>query len=985
MLKRFQDLLSVVTLTSLVFSFIVTTKGNLRTINQPAQVAAAENAPEKLSQTDYGKMSLLFEQNKGQTDRAAKFIARGSGYTLYLTETEAVFQLKTAETGRQNDSEELSGKTRIVKTKSDKLKIRFVGANQNPKMTGDAQAVTKTNYYTGKKRIENLSNYERVNYRNLYDGIDAVFYGNASNRLEYDFQIAPNADASQIQLNFDGAKTVSIDEQGNLIVKTGRTELVQQKPLAYQTIDGTRREIEVKYVIDEQSQIANRKSQIGFALATYDKTQPLTIDPALSYLTYIGGTGFDNVRDIAADAGGNAYITGQTESLNFHGQTRSDNDAEAAYVARINQNGTAFDYLTILEGNGDDAGFGIAVDAGGNAYVTGIASRYFPTTSGAFDTVHGLANAQDAFVTKLNPTGGIVYSSFLGGLDSDGGADIAVDSNGKAYVVGNTFSNSAFPLKNKYQNCGVVNVLQSFDSQDAFLTVFNAAGSDITYSSCIGNTVGVVTLSDDAAIGVALDASNNAYVTGTTKSNTFKTKNAAQDTIGGGIDAFVAKFVPTLSGDASVAYATFLGGGGTDEGLGIAVTPNGVASVTGLTGSFDFPLQNAFDSTNQINEAFVTQYATTGALANSSFLGGSDQDEGDNIAVGNGGTIYVTGSTLSNDFPLANPFQSSRRGVRDVFVTKIRFGVNSNPGVSSSSFLGGSGNDQAFGIAVRGNHIFIAGPTESNNLLTTAGAIKATSDANATNPDGFVAKILDSHKDTIGTFDPVNTIFKLRNSITSGAPDITVDRGAAGDVPVSGDFNGDGVDTVSTFNNGVWKIQNFNVIVGAYSTGPTTVNFGNAGDLPVTGDWNNDGIDTPGVYRPSVGQFFLTNALPVNNSAPNVDITVTFGVAEDLPVAGDWNADGIDSVGVFRPSVGQFFLTDDNVLTPNIDQVFNFGTNGDLPVAGDWNGDGIETVGVWRPSTTEFFLTNNNIKISNVFTFGAVTEKPVAGDWDGKP
>lgn len=975
---------SLVILAGLIVSlgFPVQTKIQAEEIKGVSETVS-ENTTE-LKKTDYGKMPLLFEQNKGQTDRAAKFVSRGAGYTLYLTETEAVFSLKVASS--ESKTESLSKDAKISeKTKSDVLKMQFVGANPKPIVSGEAQAITKTNYYTGKKRFENVPNYERVNYQNLYQGIDAVFYGNQNKQLEYDFAVAPNVDTNQIRLDFDGAENISIDDAGNLVIETQNTKLVQQKPIAFQSINGEKREVAVKYVINEQSEIPNPKSQISFTLGEYDRSQPLTIDPALSYLTYIGGTTFDNTRDIAADASGNAYITGETDSLNFHGQTRNDNDARGAYVAKLNQDGTAFDYVTILEGNGDDAGFGVAVDAGGNAYVTGIASRYFPTTSGAYDTVHGVLNGNDAFVTKLDPNGAIVYSSFLGGTDYDGGADIAVDSNGKAYVVGDTFSNSAFPLKNKYQNCGIVSPLQSFDSQDAFLTVFNSTGSDITYSSCIGNTVGVVGLSDDAAIGVALDASNNAYVTGHTKSNSFKVKNAAQSEIGGGIDAFVAKFVPTQSGDASVAYATFLGGGGTDKGFGIAVTPAGVASVTGLTGSFDFPLQNAFDATNQINEAFVTQYAVTGALINSSFLGGADQDEGDNIAVGNGGTVYVTGSTLSNDFPLANPFQATRRGVRDVFVTKIRFGAANNPGVSSSSFLGGGGNDKAFGIAVRGNHIFIAGPTESNNLLTTAGVIKTTSNANATNSDGFVAKILDSHKDTIGTFDPVNTLFKLRNSITSGAPDITVDRGAAGDLPVSGDFNGDGVDTVSTFNNGVWKILNLNVFVGGYSTGATTVNFGAAGDLPIVGDWNNDGIDTPGVYRPSAGQFFLTNALPVNNSAPNVDVTITFGVAEDLPVAGDWNADGFDSVGVFRPSAGQFFLTDDNVLTPNIDQVFNFGVAGDLPVVGDWDGNGVETVGVWRPSSTEFFLTNNNIKISNIFTFGVGNEKPVAGDWDGKP
>ena len=973
---------SLVVLTGLLVSLVLPAQTRIEASENRQLTETVLETINELKKAGYGQMPLLFEENKGQTDRAAKFVSRGSGYTLYLTEREAVIQLRIADFGFRNEFENPKTSAQRRTTKSDYLKMRFAGANPTPEISGEGAAVTKTNYYIDKKRIENLSNYERVNYKNLYEGIDAVFYGNASNRLEYDFAVAPNADPHKIALDFDGAESLSIDAQGNLVVKTENAELVQQKPVAYQEINGARRAVEVKYVINEQLQTANCKSQISFALGEYDRLRPLVIDPVLNYLTYIGGTAFDNAFDVTADANGSAFITGETASLNFHGQTRSDNDASAAYVAKINAAGTNFEYITILEGNGNDGGAGVAIDASGNAYVTGLASRFFPTTSGAFDTTHGVLNAEDAFVTKLDSSGELVYSSFLGGTDSDLGVDIAVDSSGKAYVVGNTYSNTAFPKKNQYQGCGVVSPFGSFDSQDAFLTVFNAAGSDLTYSSCIGNTVGVISLSDESAIGVALDASNNAYVTGETNSNSFKTKNAAQDEIGGGIDAFVAKFVPTQSGDASVAYATFLGGGGTDRGFGIAVTASGVASVTGITGSTNFPLQNAFDSTNQINEAFVTQYNSSGAKINSSFLGGSDQDQGFNIAVGNGGTIYVTGSTLSNDFPMAVPFQSTRRGLRDAFVAKVRFGVNNNPGVGSSSFLGGSGNDKGLGIAVRGNFIFVVGETQSNNLLTTAGVIKATSNASSSNPDGFVAKILDSRLDTIGTFDPVNTVFKLKNSLAGGAPDITVDRGVAGDVPVAGDFNGDGVDTVSTFNNGVWKITNINNIVAGFPTGPITVNFGAAGDLPVVGDWNNDGLDTPGVYRPSAGQFFLTNAAPVNNSTPNVDVTITFGIAEDLPVAGDWNSDGIDSIGVFRPSAGQFFLTDDNVLNPNIDQTFNFGTNGDLPVAGDWNGNGVDTVGVWRPSTTEFFLTNDNININNQFVFGAANERPVAGDWD---
>ncbi|HKX83652.1 MAG TPA: SBBP repeat-containing protein [Pyrinomonadaceae bacterium] len=962
---KIEGFLILLVLTGFVFSPLPTSE---------AVTAESNGQPENVPLVaDYARMPILFEHNRGQVDRDVRFISRVNGYTLYLTKDGATFALKIA--SGETPNTDGSSKFERKESMSEVLRMRFAGANENPVLDGSDEAGTRTNYYTGKRRIENVKNYRRVAYKNIYNGIDAVFYGSHSNQLEYDFIVAPNADANVIGLSFDGVRDISINDRGELVLRTESTELVQQKPVAYQEIDGIRKNVAISYKLDV-------KGQVGFTIGDYDRSAELVIDPALSYLTYIGGTAFDIVRDIAADANGNAYITGETASLNFHGLTRSDNDAEGAYVAKLNATGTAFDYITILEGNGDDDGVGVAVDASGNAYVTGVASRYFPTTAGAYDTVHGIANGDDAFVTKLNPTGEIVYSSFLGGTDSDGGADIAVDSSGKAYVVGNTYSNSAFPKKNQYQGCGIVTPFQSFDSQDAFLTVFNAAGSDITYSSCIGNTVGVIGLSDESAIGVALDASNNAYVTGLTKSNSFKVKNAAQDEIGGGTDAFVAKFIPTQSGDASVAYATFLGGGGTDRGFGIAVTGSGIASVTGITGSFDFPLQNAFDSTNQINEAFVTQYGSTGALLNSTFLGGSDQDEGDNIAVGNGGTIYVTGSTLSNDFPLAVPFQTSRRGVRDVFVTKIRFGINSNPGVSSSSYLGGNGNDKGFGIAVRGNHIFVAGPTESSNLLTTSGVVKATSNASASNSDGFVARILDSRKDTIGTFDPVDTSFDLKNTLAGGVADIIVNRGVAGDVGVAGDFNGDGIDTVSTFNNGVWKISNANVTVSGYPVAPVTVNFGQAGDLPIVGDWNNDGIETPGVYRPSVGQFFLTNSIILN--AP-VDVTVVFGVGEDLPISGDWNADGFDSVGVFRPSVGQFFLTDDNVLAPNIDQTIFFGTNGDLPTAGDWDGNGVDTVGVWRTSTAEFFLTNDNINISNQFVFGAIGDRPVAGDWDGKP
>lgn len=967
MFRMFQSLVLMVALTSLVFSFVAI--GGRRV--QAESIQSGPIDTNGSARTDYGKMPLLFEMNKGQTDKRAKFLSRGTGYTLYLADNEAIFSLKVpSQESKVEDQLENPKSAKHEKTRSDVLKMQFVGANANPTVEGETEAVTKTNYYIGKKRFENLPNYKRVNYKSLYNGIDAVFYGNQNNQLEYDFVVALNADANQIKLNFDGAENVSVDANGNLVIKTANTELVQQKPFAYQEIDGQKREVTSRYVVSEDN-------TVKFELGEYDTSQTLVIDPTLLYSTYLGGTAFDSVNDIAADSQGNAYVVGETSSLNFHGETRSSNDGTGVFVAKIDPTGSQLIYTTILEGNNDDFGNGIAVDASGNVYIGGEATNGFPTTSGAFSTVKN-PTGSDAFIAKLNSTGNSVYVTYYGGSQLDRIQDIAVDSAGKVYAVGETFSGVTFPNKNEFQGCGIG---VRYNSPDAFLAVLNAAGTDNQYSSCFGGT------NVDDAKAVALDSANNAYITGLTLSRGFPVKNAEQAEPGGGgingFDAFLIKLNPTLSGDASAVFSTYLGGAGTEDSFGIDVAPSGSVFVTGVTGSVDFPLKNPIDSTNQINECFVSQYSSSGVLANSTFLGGADQDQCENIVVGAGDNIYVIGQTLSNDFPLLGAFQTTHQGGRDVFVTKFRFGA----GIISSTYFGGTGNDRGFGIALNGSSLLIGGNTESNNLTTTAISpnvpLKATSNASAANADGFVARILDTRTDSVGVFRPSSTFVLTQSTTNVIAQNATQTAQLSGQKGVSGDWNGDGTDTIGSFTNGVWKIRNANfpLVVLPAPLGATTVNFGQAGDLPVVGDWNGDGVDTVGTYRPSTGEFFLTNS----TNAAAVDFTIRFGVAEDLPIAGDWNGDGIDTVGVFRPSVGQSFLTNANIANPPIDFVAFFGTNGDLPIGGDWDGNGIDTVGVWRPSTTEFFLSNDNINIARQFAFGAVTDQPIVGDWDGKP
>lgn len=932
MFRKFQKVISVVSIISVVFtSVILATPGN--EVSHPVE------------NVNYGTRPILFEANEGQTDAEVRFISRTKGYTLFLTDTGAVFSLKG----------------------SGRIEMSFARGYASPVIDGVDKAVTRSNYYKGKARYENVANYEKVKYTGVYDGIDAVYYGNADNELEFDLVVAPNADPGQIELRFDGAESLTVNDGGDLVIKTTDNELVQQRPFSYQDIDGERREVPSRYVVSENT--------VRFELGEYDTSKQLVIDPVLKYLTYVGGGALDTIGEVAADLSGNAYIVGETDSLDFPVPgSRLASDKRAIHVTKLDPVGQTILYNTFLDGSRVDGIFSsaIAIDADGEVYITGtVDSTDYPTTSNSFqpDKSFCFPATQCIFndeivVTKLDTDGEIVYSTYLGGAKSDVAEDIAVDSSGKAYVTGFTTSGVGFPKKNEFQTTGFFG-----QGDDGFLTVFNADGTDITYSTGLGGN------SADQARGIALDAANNAYITGETSSNgTFPIKNFFQGENAGGKDVFVAKFNPALAGESSLIYSTFIGGGGTDSANAIAVNSSGQAHVTGVTGSFNYPLANAFRTTNQINEAFVTVVGSSGnSLVNSSFLGGADQEFGDSITVANG-AIYVMGRTKSNNFPTALPIQATRAGGDDAFVTKLRFG----PGILWSTFLGGSANENTTCLAVRGEFVYVGGSTASTNLATTTGVLKPATN----NSDGFLGKILDTTIDSVGVFRPATTFILTQSTVNIVSQNATFTAGFSAKNGVSGDWNGDGTDTIGSFNDGAWKIRNSNFPIINLPGSILPINFGTGGDLPVVGDWNGDGIDSPGVFRPSTGQFFLTNSTLAN---PPIDFTINFGVNGDLPVAGDWNADGVDTVGVFRPSATQFFLTNANIANPSIDIAAFFGLAGDLPIAGDFDGNGTDTVGVRRASTSEFFLTNDNLNSFRQFVFGITGDQPLVGDWDGLP
>jgi hypothetical protein len=598
---------------------------------------------------------------------------------------------------------------------------------------GEDQLPGKVNYFLGNDRSQwhtNIATYAKVEYQQVYSGIDLDYYGSGQG-LEYDFVVVPGADPRVIHMGFSGADQLSLNDQGDLVIRAGGQDIVQHKPLVYQDVNGARQEIASAFVPSaDYSPLTTH--QVGFALGAYDASRPLVIDPVLSYSTYLGGSGDDYGNGIAVDpTTGDALVTGVTDSTDFptaNPLQPTNHGFENVFVARLSADGSTLVYSTYLGGSGTDVGYGIAVDpATGEALVTGLTgSPDFPTANPLQPNYGG---GGDAFVARLSADGStLVYSTYLGGSGSDVGFGIAVDpSTGDTLVTGWT-SSTNFPTANPLQpNYGG-------GLADAFVARLSADGSRLVYSTYLGGS------GNDYGNRIAVDpTTGDALVTGETSSTNFPTANPLQPYYGGGLyDAFVAR----LSADGSaLVYSTYLGGSGTDIGYGIAVDPTtGDALVTGYTTSPNFPTANPLQPTNHgIENVFVTRLSADGsALVYSTYLGGSGLDEGNGIAVDPAtGDAVVTGVTDSTNFPTANPLQPNYGGgYRDAFVARLSADGSA---LVYSTYLGGSGTDRGYGIAVdpTTGDALVTGYTDSTNF-PTANALQPTNHGIS---NAFVARI----------------------------------------------------------------------------------------------------------------------------------------------------------------------------------------------------------------------------------------------------
>jgi hypothetical protein len=653
-------------------------------------------------------LPLSFEPNVGQADAEAKFLVRGQRASVFITSRGALFARRRDASVQTN-----GGAAPGPEDGSAPLRMEFLGASGSARPVALQPLPGKANYVIGNDPSSwrtGIPTYRKVMVAGLYPGVDLVYYGN-QRQLEYDFVVAPGADPGLIRLSFPGVEAIQVDRDGDLILTVAGQNVIQRRPHVFQRVDGARRVVSGGYVI-------SAKDQVNIQVGSYDHDRALVIDPVLVYSTYLGGGADDGGTAVAVDPRGNAYVVGGTSSIDFPtvNPIQAANGGDA-FVVKIDPSGTNLLYSTYIGGSSGDGAIDIAVDPKGNAYVAGVTSSTdFPTASPLQAANGGIV---DMFVSKIDPSGRLVYSTYLGGNGEDNGRGIAVDFRGNAYVTGFTLSTD-FPTANALQT--------ESRGFDAFVAKIGASGTTLLYSTYLGGS------GDESATGIAVDPRGNAYVTGSTDSTDFPIANPLQAAMSGIADVFITKIDPA---GTTLVYSTYLGGSDNDIAYDIAVDPRCNAYVAGQTGSTNFPTMSSIQSENGgAGDAFVTKIDPAGTtLVYSTYLGGSDSDAALGIALNRRGNAYVTGFTSSTDFPTASPLQAAKSRFADAFVAELD---SSGTTLVYSTYLGGSDWEGGTDIAAdaRGNAL-VTGETRSADF-PTANPLQA---ANRGTYDAFVARI----------------------------------------------------------------------------------------------------------------------------------------------------------------------------------------------------------------------------------------------------
>ena len=669
---------------------------------------AAGAVPKPLLPSASGLASLFpagFEENMGQAPSGSLYMSRDGGCIALFDKKGVTFALPEPEKAGTKQQQKQKGK---IKIRFRLIRMAFGGnrAGKGVRLAGLRRLAGRSSYFIGNdpsKWHVSIPRYEKLDYDGVYPGVSFIFsHARPPSRengqagpitivtLSYDIVLRPGADPRDIRLFFPGAK-VSVGGDGNLVVSSGAGSILMLKPEIYQRVKGGEK---IKKI--EGGFVRTGKDSAGFKIAAYDRGGTLVIDPTLAFSTFLGGSSTTRGQGIALDSSGNIYVTGFTLSPDFpvKNPARSFSGGATigdAFITKLTLSPVPqIVYSTFIGGSADDAGYAIAVDPAGEAYITGFTSSPdFPTVSPIQAAFKG---SKDVFVTKLSADGTrILYSTFFGGGSDDEGRGIALDGSNDIFITG--FTDSAdFPLFKS---------ARTFPSgYDAFAAKILSGGTQLGYSVLLGGAA------NDQGAGIAVDTSGNAYVTGSTSSTDFPVVNAYQTALRGGQNAFLTKLDP----NATILFSTFLGGSASDGAAAIALDSAGAAYIAGGTSSPDFPVILPIQALTGGKNAFVSKFSPSGGLLYSTFLGGSGQDSAAGIAVDTSGNAYITGQTSSADFPVKNPVQGTTPA-ENAFVTEIN---SVGSALVYSTLLGGGSNDSGTAIAADSSgDAFVTGATSS--------------------------------------------------------------------------------------------------------------------------------------------------------------------------------------------------------------------------------------------------------------------------------
>jgi hypothetical protein len=689
----------------------------------------------------FGKLPINFEPNQGQADGRVKFLAHGAGYGLYLAPKAALLSFPKRAKGAHGEAA---------------IEMQLAGANENSHLFGTDRQSAYSNYFIGNdptRWLHKIPQFGRVRYHDIYPGIDLAFYGKQG-RLEYDFDVNSGADPRNIELDFKGANNVTIAANGDLVLSLDGRELRFESPHVYQNSERGVQTIAGAFVL-------RGDHRAGFEIGSYDRSRTLVIDPVLAFSTYLGGSGDESCSAvtglafvphcpaIAVDSASQAYVAGVTTSPStsaFSGATPfpvGPLGTANVFIARFNpisSSANSLNYVTYLGGTATQYPAGVAVDSGFNVYVAGTTSSSdFPTTASAYQTAPA-STGTHVFVSKLDSSGQILqYSTYLSGSGTDLASALALDSLGRAYVIGITTSSDLQTTPGALQPAPAAANQFFFSKVDPSLSGTNSRA----YLTYIGGS----TPSNGIVMGgaVAVDSSSNVYLAGGTNFTDMPTLNAYQTANQGGFDVWATRLNAPANNTQQFTpqFETYFGGTGDDIAYGIATDPSSTANtyITGsttstnivtiptntVTGTTPFPRPSGGGK-----DAFIAKFGallTTGTNSGKvplnyfTYLGGGGTDVGLAIVADSSQNARVTGWTDSGDFPAtaSNPIQGGLAGGKDAFYAQILTTGVSSATSGLATYLGGSGNDIGTSLALDSAlNTYLTGETSSGTFPTPA-------------------------------------------------------------------------------------------------------------------------------------------------------------------------------------------------------------------------------------------------------------------------